>query len=250
MNIRGIVRNHICRFNDYISRVTALPYVWLLQRNHDLPSLDLLKIVDNETNIDPPIMDKICLAPYLGQKGYDDHDDFSPFMRLARSMHPRIVVELGTGYGNLTANICKQCPEAKVYTVNAPAEEQTGSFDTYRLSRETIGHVYRDHGFADRVVQIYKNTLDLELSEYLDGPVVDLGIIDACHNTDYVINDFKKILPFISGNGAVLFHDTNPSLKIHLWGSYLACMKLRKQGFDIRHISDTWWAVWFDQWEC
>jgi hypothetical protein len=33
-------------------------------------------------------------------------------------------------------------------------------------------------------------------------------------------------------------------MRAHLGGSYIACMKLRRQGFDIRHLTGTWWAVW------
>ena len=218
-------------------------YPTLIKLFYALPPLKLASLVPENTQIEPPIMEDICLPPYTWPP---DHNDYIPLMSIVKARQPRIVVELGTAHGNTVANICRHSPQARVYTVNAPAEEQSGELITYELTRDEIGRVYRSCGFGDRVVQIFKNTLDLDLSEYFAGPVVDLALIDACHDTDYVLNDFFKVQPFMRPQGLVLFHDTHPSMKEHLLGSYMACMKLRRKGFDIRHIEDSWWAVWIN----
>src|SRR5205823_1006557 len=93
-------------------------------------------------------------------------------------------------------------------------------------------------------VQIFENTLDLNLAEYMPLASVDLAIVDACHDTDYVVNDFLKVRPFVRAGGVVLLHDTHPSMAGHLAGSYTDCLLLRRQGFDIRQLTNTWWAVW------
>jgi predicted O-methyltransferase YrrM len=165
-------------------------------------------------------------------------------MKIARFLQPEIILELGTAHGNTVANLCRQCPRAHVFTVNAPAAEQTGKLTTYSLTIDEIGRVYRSHGYTDRVTQIFANTLDLDLSSYLSKQSVNLVVIDACHDTDYVINDFSKVSPYVKSNGIVLFHDTHPSMDDHLIGSYRACMQLRKRGLDIRHIEGTWWGMW------
>jgi hypothetical protein len=132
--------------------------------------------------------------------------------------------------------------------VNALADQQTGYLTTYSLSSVDIGVVYRRYGFSDRVVQIFSDTMDLDLSQYFDKAVVDLAIIDACHDTDHVLNDFHRLAGFIRPGGIVLFHDTHPGfgphVRAHVVGSYVACMKLRRQGYDIRHLAGTWWAIW------
>ncbi len=115
---------------------------------------------------------------------------------------------------------------------------------TYELDREEIGRVYRKFGFTDRVTQIFENTLTLDLSSYFAKPCIDLAIIDACHDTSYVLSDFKKIAPFVTLGGIVLLHDTHPSMRGHLSGSYIACMKLRQQGWNVKHIRGTWWGIW------
>ena len=165
-------------------------------------------------------------------------------MTIVRAAKPTLVVELGTAQGNLTANICRQAPNATVFTVNAPVEEQSGELITFELTREQIGEVYRRHGFDDRVRQVYANTLTLDLGQYLEPKSSDLAIVDACHDREYVINDFFKIKEFVKEGGIVLLHDTHPDMKSHLLGSYSACMILRARGYDIRHLQGTWWGVW------
>ncbi len=207
-----------------------------------LPEVELDAIVPQAVELEPPIMKDIGLPPY---RIFDDHDDYTPLMKIVRALEPSVVLELGTAYGNATANICRQSPRTKVYTVNAPVEEQTGELTTFDLTVEEIGRVYREHGFAERVVQIFANTLHLDLSRYFTEPSVELAIIDACHDTDYVINDFHKVRPYVKPGGLVLFHDTAQSMTpSHLDGSYRACLKLRSEGHDIRQLKNTWWAVW------
>jgi predicted O-methyltransferase YrrM len=210
---------------------------------YGLPSVRLELVVPGPTVVLPPIIDDICLPPYFGA---DDHDDYLPLMSLVRAFRPEVVLELGTAFGNTVANICHHLPDTKVYTVNAPAEEQTGRTTTFQLSRGEIGRVYRRYGFQRRVTQIFANTLNLDLATYFQAPVVDLAVIDACHDREYVLNDFAKVVCFMRKNGFILLHDTSPSMKNHLIGSYSACMALRRRGFDIRHLENTWWAMWTD----
>lgn len=212
-----------------------------LQRRHSLPEIPLNDVIPGVSAIKPPIMDDICMPPYYG---FDDHDDYAPLMHIATRLDPKVVVELGTAYGNTIANLCRHCPRARFYTVNAPVSQQTGEVVTFELQESEIGRVYRQSGDEGRVTQIFANTLQLDLGQYLAGSFADLGIVDACHDEAFVVNDFVKMHPFIRKGGIVLLHDTHASMQEHLKGSYVACMRLRKMGFDIKHITDSWWGVW------
>ena len=223
-----------------VAEIGLLRYRWLAQTN-GLPTTPLESFGQSELAIAPPLLDDVCMPPYIGTT---DHDDYRPLMRVAHSMQPRRILELGTAHGNTVANLCRLLPNAHVLTVNAPAEMQTGRIITYHLSIEEIGRVYRRYGYADRVQQVYANTLDLQLSDYLDGPVIDLAIVDACHDRDYVLNDFGKVQPFIRPGGLLLLHDTAPLWHAFVSESYKACLLLRQRGFDIRHVPGTWWALW------
>jgi hypothetical protein len=171
------------------------------------------------------------------------HDDLGTLIRILRAVRPRCILELGTGRGNATANLCL-FSEAQVFTVNALEEQISGKTVTFILPRNEIGQVYRDHGYENRVTQIYCDTLDFRPLDYLEAGSVDLAVIDACHDTDYVLSDFHTILPTLSADALVLLHDTHPSRNEHLRYSYDACARLRFQGFDVHHIRDTWWGIW------
>jgi len=191
-----------------------------------------------------PILDGICMPPYVSSS----LEDFDSLMSIVEWLQPGTVLELGTAQGNTVANICRLVPDAQVYTVNAPAEKQSGVLTTYDLSEQEIGWVYRKHGYGEQVTQILENTLQLDLSRQFSEPVVDLAIIDACHDAQYVINDFLKVQLFVLHGGIVLLHDAYPSMSRHYHGSYRACMLLRRQGYDIRHLAGTSWAVWINGW--
>jgi predicted O-methyltransferase YrrM len=207
-----------------------------------LPEVDWPQHLETQPVL-APLLDDICLPPYFGAT---DHDDYTVLMSIAAVLQPTVVVELGTAYGNTVANISRHCPAAQIYTVNALADDQTGEMTTFALGRGEVGRVYRKYGLERRVIQIFSNTLTLDLSRYFSKSVVDLAIIDACHDTEYVLNDFRKVLPFLSERGVVMLHDTHPSMRAHLIASYRACMALRRTGSDIRHLRNTWWAIWLD----
>lgn len=234
MNLAPIIRGKI-----RAARIQAMKALY------GLPEIDLPDSV-GKMQVAEPIAEKICMPPFY----FDTrHDDFYPLMKIARALDPRVIVELGTAHGNTIANLALNCPIARFVTVNAPIELMTGSSTTYSLTRGEIGAVYRAAGFGARITQVFANTVDLDISTSLAfGEKIDFGIVDACHDEDYVVNDFLKLLPHMSGRGVILLHDTHEKMEGHLRGSYMACMKLRKRGHDIRHLRGTWWGVWRADW--
>jgi predicted O-methyltransferase YrrM len=252
--MRGLDTEMVDKQPSFARRLSRRLEREMLLWTERLPPIELTALVAGDVQLEPLILDHACMPPYAGPP---DHNDLVPLLTIARATMPALVVELGTAHGNSAANICRQCPQARVYTVNAPAEDQSGTLVTYELTRSEIGSVYRNYGYDSKVTQIFQNTLSLNLSSYLGGAQIDLAIIDACHDTDYVINDFFKVLPWIRTGGIVLLHDTHPSapsqstrrdpMTRHLIGSYVACLGLRRRGYDVRHLTGTWWAIWRNQ---
>lgn len=232
-------RNH-WRYRKLVEHLRNLP-AHFTQVVYGLPVITLTDLVPQYADPAEPILEDLCLPNHHQGPG---HNDFIPLLQILKSRAPQIVLELGTAHGNTTANICRQCPEAQVYSVNALPDQITGDMITFALTKTEIGRVFRMNGFGHRVQQIYANTLDLDLSPHLQKGIVDLAIVDACHDTPFVLNDFMKVVPYMKPGGLVLLHDTHPSMEEHLIGSYRACMYLRKQGYDIRHLRDTWWGIW------
>jgi len=214
----------------------------LMAELYRLPAMELDRVAPTKENVvEEPIMDDICMPPFYG--GHP-HDDFGALLRISKNVCPNLICEIGTAHGNLAANLLRACPQATLVTVNAPAELQTGTITTYELTVDEIGRVYRKYGYQNRVVQLFVNSLDLDLSPHTTSSSVDLAIIDGCHDEEFVLNDFEKVRPYVRPGGAVLLHDTHPSQRGHLASSYRACLVLRKRGFDIRWIRDTWWGYW------
>jgi hypothetical protein len=235
-----IVRWRAARFNENVKTKYDLLSSNLYWTFFKLPWVNLDDIAPALSEHSDLILEHVCMPPYEGPK---THDDLSALLRIVKCLNPRVVLELGTGRGATVANICNNS-NARVVTVNALPEQITGNVITYELTKDQIGSVYRNHGFQHRVTQIFANTMSVDLEPYLGGPCIDLAIIDACHDEEFVLNDFRRVLPTLNSTATVLFHDTHPSMESHLVGSYKACMALRRQGYNIRHIRNTWWAIW------
>lgn len=210
-------------------------------KRNKLPEITLEDLEITLKPFTPSISEEICLPPFRGD---EDLNDYSVLFSLLDFCNPKLVLELGTGYGNTVANICSRL-DSKVITVNALPDQISGRVTTYSLSRENIGKVYRSNGFADRVVQIYADTKTIDLGDLLSERCVDFAIVDACHDSDYVLNDFRKIQPYMAPGSVVVFHDTHPSMQKHYIDSYIACMYLRKLGHNIKYIKNSSWAIWF-----
>lgn len=207
--------------------------------NYDLAeaTLDELGVKFSEYD---PILEGICMPPYYSSQ---DHDDFNVLMSIATHRNPDMIFEFGTARGNTVANLCRYT-NADITTLNALPRDTSGLSRTYDLTIDQIGEVYKSINCSNRVNQILDDSLKVNLSEHIDGKLYDLIIIDACHDYEYVINDFLKIREYISPNGLVLFHDCHPMAENHTKGVWDACRFLRSAGFDIKHIENTWWGIW------
>lgn len=187
-----------------------------------------------------PVLEGICMPPYMGPT---ELDDFNFLINLAKLVDPENVFEFGTAEGNTVANLCKNT-DASVVTVNALFGDTSGTLRTMDLTKSAIGHVYRENGYAERVTQIFSDSLSLVVEKFTNKGQFDLVIIDACHDYEYVLNDFFIIEPLVSDKGYVLFHDCHPSAVGHLEGAWKACCHLYKAGYDIAHVRGTWWTIW------
>lgn len=212
-------------------------------KNNKLTEISLHDIGIEHQDISPVFIEEICLPPFRGDESFDDYSVLFSILDFHR---PKVILELGTGYGNTTANICAMM-DSQVFTVNALPDQISGRVTTYSLTNEEIGKVYRTQGFSQRIVQIYEDTKKMDLSRLVSEKSVDFAIVDACHDSDYVLSDFLKIQPLMAPGSIVMLHDTHPSMEKHYIDSYIACMYLRKLGHNIKYIKNTSWAIWFEK---
>jgi predicted O-methyltransferase YrrM len=213
---------------------------WFFYNYFTLPSISLDQIIGDNSLIDPPIKENLCLPPFEGPISIND---IGPLLAITKQINPKNILELGTAYGSTVSNLCLVC-EGYIYTVNALPEQIEGKNITFRLDKSEIGYIYRKYGFENRVQQIYENTKKLNVSSGIPIGVINLAIIDACHDIDFVINDFLVIQPFLNNKSIIFLHDVHPSMQGHLKDSYLACMYLRRMGYNLKYLSNTWWGIW------
>jgi len=222
---------------------TLLIHRWrTFYKGNKLPEVSLEELGIECQIFSPIVSEEICLPPYRGDEKIDD---YSVLFSVLNSKKPSVVLELGTGFGNTVANICSQL-DSRVFTVNALPDQISGRVTTYSLTSDEIGSVYKTHGFSQRVTQVYEDTKKMNLKKIIPEKSIDFAIVDACHDSDYVLNDFQKLMPFMAKGSIVMLHDTHPSMEKHYIDSYIACMYLRKLGFNIKYIKTSSWAIWFE----
>jgi hypothetical protein len=233
MSLKSRTRRHIDQFR------------WRsIRRAFDLPEIPVDTLLYGAPLVEPPLVEGLYMPPVAGP---GDVNDVGIALTLIQQAQPNVIVELGTGRGAFTANLCA-VTDAHVYTVNALPEQISGRITTFALTDQEIGSVYRDQGYAGRVSQVYADTRNVRYDELLpSGQRIDFAVLDACHDAEYVLQDFLNVLPHAHQHTRILMHDTHPSMDGHLLGSYSACLYLRLLGYDVRHIEGSWWGLWSAQ---
>jgi predicted O-methyltransferase YrrM len=125
-----------------------------------------------------------------------------------KNVQPKYALEIGTSEGGATVLMHANSPRSIIYTVNIPPEEilagQGGKYTTIAIERDRIGIKYREKGITS-IRQIFANT-----KTWQPGiEPIDVAFIDGCHDTWFVVNDTKKILPYCSKGAFILWHDFN-----------------------------------------
>jgi len=203
------------------SGMTLRRYLQAWLRSDELPNLrrslielnsyrELQKIFNwsKAPILDRPDLDRFEYVEDVNERRVRDAESIAT---VVRNCEATAALEIGTSTGRGTVLMAANAPQARIYTVNIPPEEivtgSGGRYTTIALAKEDIGKEYRARGMHN-ITQIYANTAtwvpEIEL--------IDVAFIDGCHDTEFVINDTRKILPFIRPGGFLLWHDFNPSL--------------------------------------
>jgi predicted O-methyltransferase YrrM len=187
-------------------------------------------------------------AEDLNERRVRDAEVLSTVLR-NRNAEGTTVVEIGTSTGMATALMSVNAPKTRIYTVNIPPEEiisgEGGNFTTIALEKEKIGHVYKSKNLTN-IEQIFANT------KYWKPEIgkIDIAFIDGCHDTEFVINDTLKIIPFMKPGSLILWHDFNPELITKYDWIRDVCLgveKLYTRGVlknRVYHLKDSWIGVY------
>ena len=211
-------------------------------------SLELNKVFGFK---DEPILDRpdIFDFEYIEDVNERRIRDAESLATVVRNSNPTIILEIGTSNGMGTVLIAANAPQAQIYTLNIQPEEiidgKGGQLTTIAIEKDAIGIEFRKRNLKN-IKQIYANTATWQP----DIGYIDIAYIDGCHDTEFVYNDTKKILPYMKRGGFILWHDFNLDLaKKYEWinSVCLGVEALYKEGLikgRIYHIKDSWVSIY------
>ena len=141
---------------------------------------------------------------------------------IVQAMKARELFEIGTFDGFSTYHLAKNSPsDAKVYTLNLPVSASFADYATtyslweYHGDRKAheliplrgIGSVYKTSDVADKVSQLFGDSLSFDFSPYFAA--MDLCFIDGGHTYTHVRSDTANALKVLRPGGVILWHDYN-----------------------------------------
>jgi hypothetical protein len=104
---------------------------------------------------------------------------------------PRKILEIGTYRGLTTLNLAMNAPDAIVHTL-----DETNKWGSSH---------YWDRPEASRIRQHFGDTQTFNFGQIGSG--VEFCLIDAGHSYECVRNDTTKVIPLMSNDGYLLWHD-------------------------------------------
>ena len=226
LDLRHLKKN-VIELND-INELRRV-FGWKLQAVLDDPSIYEYRYVEDANQ--RRLRDAECLATVV------------------RNVRPSVCVDIGTSTGHSAACMAVNAPDAEIFTINISAKQISdghgGALTTAALGQEQIGSYYRERGLKN-ITQLIGNTKDW------DPKVgsIDVAFVDACHDSEFVYNDTRKLLKHMRSGSFILWHDFNIDLiqKYHwIYSVSLGVEKLIANGLihdRIFHVRDSWVGVY------
>ena len=132
---------------------------------------------------------------------------------IVKCMQPKTIFEFGTFDGMTTLQMAVNSPdEARIYTLNLPSGHVetkypigTSEMDLRLPSVVPSGSKFRDTPEATKMTQLYGDSAVFDYTPYYGQ--MDLILIDASHEYDYVKNDTEQAIKMLRKQGVILWHD-------------------------------------------
>jgi hypothetical protein len=183
-----------------------------------------------------PLEHPVCLeTPYRLTSASAWHKHIPFAMWLIDVLRPKIIVELGTHYGDSYCSFCQAVKELHLDTSCYAVDTWHGDAHTGFYGPEVLADLRAHHdqlyGSFSCLIQ---STFDEALAHFADR-TIDLLHIDGYHTYEAVKHDFDLWLPKMSPLGIILLHDTNErKLDFGIW-KFWDEIKSRYPNFEFLH---------------
>lgn len=132
---------------------------------------------------------------------------------IAKFVHAKKIIEVGTFDGNTTLNLAINSPaDAHITTIDLPPDWK-GDYEIkipelYKnvTDRDTVGRQYKEHKEClPKITQVFGDSAKINWEEI--GAPFDFVFIDGCHHYEYVLKDTQNALKHTVPGGIIVWHD-------------------------------------------
>lgn len=174
-----------------------------------IKSVDLKELISPDTNIQ--------LSNFHGRDGNVTLYETLTIASLVRHHKPKTLLELGTFDGNTTLQMALNAPaDAVIHTLDLPSDflrtkEPISNADLqYVLDKEKNRRKYQGSIAESKIIQHFGDSTNFDFSKFTAKGPIDFAFIDAGHTYECVKSDTLNVLPLLSPNGVILWHDCHP----------------------------------------
>lgn len=199
---------------------------------------------------------RTCIFPNISlpfniESGPMPFEDQQAMIKILSFLDPSSIFEFGTNWGFTTAifvqNTSSKC---KIYTLDVCREmfnkdslANDKELDMI-LSKQQTGMAYKQlPESANKVIQIFQDSLKLNWMETDYPDFFDIILVDACHKYNYVKSDTENSIKKLKTGGILLWHDYYPD--VSAWTDVFRYINdFAKTYQPVFHLKGTHIAAW------
>ncbi len=143
---------------------------------------------------------------------YTPPEDTHVVLTLLAHARPRRVLEVGTAFGHMTANLAEWSPEdALVYTLGTVADAQapSGPQGVETTDRASFGRLAGHFGSAEKVLFVTADSLEYDFARLGE---LDFVFIDGAHDLAHVLSDTRNAYRALRPGGWLVWHDAGSAV--------------------------------------
>jgi predicted O-methyltransferase YrrM len=163
-----------------------------IARNHKVREAFVTQLFPKISEVNVPV------SVVHQESHHVNHVDMIYVCAIARTTDANRLFEFGTYRGQTTCGLASVCPDAQVYTLNLPPEEDP-RYAPY------IGKFISESPHKNRIEQIYCDSRKFDVAPYVG--MMDYIFIDGDHSYEGVKNDTEKALAMLKPGGIIVWHD-------------------------------------------